>query len=851
MAKDNLVKIGGELKSVAPDGIVADALAVKDYTQNKTQGTINGEVQTALDDRYTKEQTYTKEETNALITTPDVEYVTVSTYSALPAEGAADTIYRVSCWDGSQVDATKYTLYAWNGSGYTELAVRSSVGEVFDISEYHASGGTLATYADLAAALGTGGANVPEGLRKGGMSVKFVQTSDNKYVQYRLMSQTFSTIESDWQGVDDEPTADSSNTVKSGGVFNSLYAYQPINLPSERTNIINGNQWVEKTQQLQGIILKITPSKSYKFYNDSSANIHYSTEIAILQTNDVTVGTTPSYSSSYPSPITVNGKTGFEFKAPQDGNYLYAKIKDAYGNRTLEFGEYLKKFDLKEDMANKKQSIDSPNEVDYPSTLAMSDFVNKVIRETVRQLDYTASTLLDETLFNASEGDKVVVTISDSFTYGIKFKLYSGDTVVQQKIYYAAVENAEVEILGNGVLKVEAANTNTHNASIKVELINYGTVINKVVSYVGNYQQDDNVFNLTNPSVKGFLNTNDYDNNDYTYTYVNNYNSKSFFRKDWPLPVILRWEPVNSTDTYILLSDSTPVTPVTWESNEYPKSDFWFNVPSGVFSYKIYNLIPNKTYYYVIYGIVDEKLSLLKQGSFTTEGKVRMLNVDNLQNVRDLGGWNANGGTVAYDMIFRGTAMDERAALAKLTSGGMFEMNFRLAIRTDIDLRGDYSRYIDYDGTIKAGSPLGVETEYYPKAISSYDAGLQGQSATNIGEIIEEINTRLSNNRKVYIHCSGGCDRSETLCYLILGLLGVSESDLAKEYELSSFANADGYALGKYRTRNSTVYRFPQFVSAIKQYNGTTLSDKIETFLLANGVSSTIISSLRALLVVP
>ena len=54
----------------------------------------------------------------------------------------------------------------------------------FDISSYHATDGVLAKYADLTAALGTGGANIPDDLRKGGMSVKFVQSSDNKYVQY-------------------------------------------------------------------------------------------------------------------------------------------------------------------------------------------------------------------------------------------------------------------------------------------------------------------------------------------------------------------------------------------------------------------------------------------------------------------------------------------------------------------------------------------------------------------------------------------------------------------------------------------------------------------------------------------
>jgi hypothetical protein len=61
----------------------------------------------------------------------------------------------------------------------------------YDISAAHAVGGVLAIYANLQAALGTNGANIPEGIRKGGMSVKFIQgsaqSSDNKYVQYMYL----------------------------------------------------------------------------------------------------------------------------------------------------------------------------------------------------------------------------------------------------------------------------------------------------------------------------------------------------------------------------------------------------------------------------------------------------------------------------------------------------------------------------------------------------------------------------------------------------------------------------------------------------------------------------------------
>ena len=60
---------------------------------------------------------------------------------------------------------------------------------------------------------------IPIAVRCGGMSIRFVQSSDNKYIQYRLMSDAFSTTEGDWQGVDDVPTAGSNNLVKSSGVY--------------------------------------------------------------------------------------------------------------------------------------------------------------------------------------------------------------------------------------------------------------------------------------------------------------------------------------------------------------------------------------------------------------------------------------------------------------------------------------------------------------------------------------------------------------------------------------------------------------------------------------------------------
>ena len=87
---------------------------------------------------------------------------------------------------GGTVVTEGITILKYNGTSWVKEQVIFTDGGVFDISAYHATGGTLAKYVDLAAAL-DGGNNIPQSVRKGGMSIKFVQSSDNKYVQYRYM----------------------------------------------------------------------------------------------------------------------------------------------------------------------------------------------------------------------------------------------------------------------------------------------------------------------------------------------------------------------------------------------------------------------------------------------------------------------------------------------------------------------------------------------------------------------------------------------------------------------------------------------------------------------------------------
>ena len=143
------------------------------------------ELDTFLNDRYTKDQTYSKTELNNLITTPNVSHVTVPTYASLPSTGSANTIYRVSNYNGStsQMDASVYSEYAWDGNDYVFLRISDSTSEVFDISVYKNN----TAFANLSEALGNNGVNVPVEARQPGMSIKFIQSSCKKLNTYKLL----------------------------------------------------------------------------------------------------------------------------------------------------------------------------------------------------------------------------------------------------------------------------------------------------------------------------------------------------------------------------------------------------------------------------------------------------------------------------------------------------------------------------------------------------------------------------------------------------------------------------------------------------------------------------------------
>ena len=134
-----------------------------------------------------------------------------------------------------------------------------------DVSELNATENphTLAKHADLSAAL----AAIPTDYQKGGMSIKFVQSSvqssDNKYIQARCMAQNFTTDVTQWQVVDDEPTEWSDNLVKSGGVYKDLYGVTyNISSLTAITYFDNNGTWMNNAQY-KGVFIDAVPGGKY------------------------------------------------------------------------------------------------------------------------------------------------------------------------------------------------------------------------------------------------------------------------------------------------------------------------------------------------------------------------------------------------------------------------------------------------------------------------------------------------------------------------------------------------------------------------------------------------------------
>lgn len=225
---------------------------------------------------------------------------------------------------------------------------------------------------------------------------------------------------------------------------------------------------------------------------------------------------------------------------------------------------------------------------------------------------------------------------------------------------------------------------------------------------------------------------------------------------------------------------------------------------------------------------------IIQKGHLRPTGTLRMIYSDTpgLQNMRDLGGWVCDGGTIKYNMLFRGGMVidandTDRNTWVKL-----------LGIRHDVFLKTYYDYQFEGKEEYKAKSPLGDNVAFYQKDLSAKDSDNKRnyeQAKEQMNGIINRIFDNAIAGETTYFHCLAGADRTGMVAAVVEGVLGVSKNDIDRDYELTSF--------NCLRERNSAMYLGD--TNIIRSYPGITFRDKCIKYLLDCGISLEKINAFR------
>ena len=281
----------------------------------------------------------------------------------------------------------------------------------------------------------------------------------------------------------------------------------------------------------------------------------------------------------------------------------------------------------------------------------------------------------------------------------------------------------------------------------------------------GSVPQDE-AFLATNSYIEKYLEEVDYGDSEYTYSKVIGYpgGGPSDNNIEIPPTYTLKWT-ANASAGALKLR--------VWESDWTRE----FSLPAGSSQQSLTNLVPGRSYHYIV---IATSGSVVTKGSFRTRGLLHQVYFEpNVRNGRDLGGWKGLGGkTLAFHKLYRGGRIDGKY----ISSTGKAEM-LAEGIRAEVDLREKED--------VPSSSPLGNTVAFYAPGFDSGYNHMVRDNPAKVKETFMWVVARLREGKPVYFHCAAGRDRTATLAVLLEGALGVSESDMAKDYELTYFSPSD------------------------------------------------------------
>ena len=260
-----------------------------------------------------------------------------------------------------------------------------------------------------------------------------------------------------------------------------------------------------------------------------------------------------------------------------------------------------------------------------------------------------------------------------------------------------------------------------------------------------------------------------------------------------PNPIVLTWD----VETELAESDIRAFTLRIWRKSA-PRQTVSKVLAKSVRAYSFVNAMVGETYCWTVTATDGDGATYPSEvATFTTEDQApRNLTIDGVTNVRDLGGWKTTDGKrVKQGLLFRTSALDcysesERKMKDLVTPDGKSTLTDQIGIRTEIDLRRDHESESGYPPEGITESTLGEGVRYLHCPIL-----LGPENYLNSIDSLRTIFGTLADpeNYPVAYHCAVGADRTGAVTYLILGLLGVGDCDLMRDYLWTNFSNQQMY----------------------------------------------------------
>ena len=263
-------------------------------------------------------------------------------------------------------------------------------------------------------------------------------------------------------------------------------------------------------------------------------------------------------------------------------------------------------------------------------------------------------------------------------------------------------------------------------------------------------------------------------------------------------------------------------------------------LPADIRSLDLSNLYKSTNYYVRVTALGGESNLSSDSTQFVTSSLgPRVMNVDGIYNVRDLGGYLTDSRkTSLQGLLYRGGSLTPADVYdSNLSDDGKKYMSEQMGIKTEIDLRspeeaGNISQSV-LPHTALFYIPLGSYASAFTDSTVGKDAYKRFFS------VISD-----KKNYPIYYHCTGGADRTGTVSFLLNALLGVDESTLIKDYEFT------GFSIYHMRNTKEGEYAsfFKEFRDRLNSFDGKTVKDKTENYLLSIGVTKTEINNIRAIM---